>query len=154
MGTHKTSTWLALFALIANAASGVGLEQTRPVEGMGAQTVCDAQSLITGFVESTSTPGFDSLSGLQRTLGGVSDGEDADADLDSSPLFGALMPDRTPDSSLVALSHLSQYLTSTTALELHGAPQGLPNVEMEPGSPPTAQFLRVLRSPNAPPRHV
>ena len=152
MGTRKTATWLALFALIANAASGIGLEQTRPDDGTRAQTVCDAQSLITGFVESTSTPGFDSLSGLQRTLGGVSDSEDAE--LDPSPLFGAVMADRTPEVKVVALADLSLCFTSDIAFEAHGNSLGLPDLEMEPGSPPTAQFLRVLHTPNAPPLYV
>lgn len=69
MGFGKTATWLALFALLANAGSGLGLELARPDTSGTDFNVCATQAAINTLSQSENTAAAQNICALQTSLG-------------------------------------------------------------------------------------
>ena len=151
MGTHKTAIWVALFALIANASSGVGLELALPSADAQGATVCEAQSVIaTMLVRSSSSD----VCRLQSALDFTGDAEDRASDLAPSPLFGAVFHDRSPVLDSAALAANFALWSLTDMPEVDPTPRAHLDFFLPPGSLQTEQSLHALLTPNGPPALV
>lgn len=152
MGTCQTATWLALFALIANAGSGLGLEYAQPCAVSQASTVCEAQSVIAALIEPASGPSdAGDVCQFQWALGrAASDGESL-ADPFFTPLFGVppCAPEVRSESALSPppIATFTLLKKHEPAAQLRQALDFVP----PPGTATPDRFRHALHGPNSPP---
>ncbi len=152
MGTHRTATWIALFALIANASSGFGLELARPADDAQTMTVCETQSAIaTMLMPSSPASGILDICSFQLALDLASDTEDSATNLGSSPLFGAVFHDPAPVSDAMASETSFALRSLLDRPEVTVSTRNFLDFALPLGSPPTEQSLHALLTPNGPP---
>ena len=149
MGMSKTAIWIALFALVANAGSGLGLELVSPANCVSRTTVCDAQTMITALLDTVETPdNSGDVCELQGTLDQTCKGESASTPTASLELA---LQDRNPEctESLIVITPID-VLALTESLV-----QSMQDAVVPPVNPPGLRPVIVRRastqSPNAPP---
>jgi hypothetical protein len=152
MGTHRTVTWFALFALIANAGSGLGLELVRPTGEAQVMTVCETQSAIaTMLTPSKPASGTPDICSFQLALDFACDTEDSATNLDPSPLFGAVFHDPTPAFDTLASAANFALRSLLDRPEVTVNTRSFLDFALPLGSPPAEQSLHALLTPNGPP---
>jgi len=148
MGRHHPATWLAVFVVVANACSGLGLELARPGGAAQSGTVCAAQSAIASLVGSASAA---DVCRLQGALDGSSTGENASLESLATPLFGTVQhdPARAVTMTLPALD-LTALIASAIPREASSAPRS-PDYMSPPGPGSLDRLHHALLLPNGPP---
>jgi hypothetical protein len=149
MGNHTVWTWLGLFALVANASHGAGLELGHPVTPATGATVCSAQSVLVALASPAPAEAA-SVCRYQVILEAVCDTEPtAQHDL-SQPFHGTVLAQDLPDFSqwVVPMRDFSDRLSMA-----YPGPAVLPpsSAPPPPDTLPTTRLGYVLRVPNAPP---
>mgnify|MGYP003655650894 CR=1 FL=1 len=149
MGMSKTAIWLALFAFVANAGSGLGLELVSPTNCAADTTVCDAQTMITALL-TTSQPceNQGDVCGLQGALDQTCEDENDSVAVASIELA---VQDRNPEcaESPAATAHLD--FGSLGECLLQSTQDATVYPDDPPDLRPAIERRSATQSPNAPP---
>lgn len=148
MALRGLTTWVGLFALVANASHGLGLELGQPLTADSGATVCGAQSVLSTLA-AVPPDASSNVCAYQIALDAVCEEETDGATVDSIPLLSTMLVQDLPDWPEAPMPSAASLLLSPG---LKRPADSIPAFSPPPGSLPTEQRSHALRVPNAPPR--
>ncbi len=151
MGFGKIATWLALFALLANASSGLGLEHARPDTSSVVATVCTTQAAISTLMQPNDATTELNVCALQTSLGNTTVPSDSTVSSASDSLLLAVL--YASPELLTPPTLRSTYLDGALGAESETrlASAQIAACLPPPETLPLNHALHTLRTPNGPP---
>lgn len=151
MGIGRIATWFALFALLANAGSGLGLEQARPDTSWDVATICTTQAAINTLMQPDDATTEVDVCALQTHLGSTALPHESTVRAESDSLLLAVLcasPELlAPAMMRSALPFDDREVESASCHEATQVVAGL----APPESLPLEHARHTLRTPNGPP---
>jgi hypothetical protein len=151
MGIGKLATWLALFALLANAGSGLGLEQARPDTSLAVATICTTQATINTLMQPKDATTKVDVCALQTSLGSTALPHESTVSAESDSLLLAVLcasPELlAPPMMRSTIPFDDREVESASRQEAAQVVACLP----PPKSLPLEHARHTLRTPNGPP---
>jgi len=151
MGIGKLATWLALFALLANAGSGLGLEQARPDTSLAVATICTTQATINTLMQPKDATTDVDVCALQTSLGSTALPNESTVSAESDSLLLAVLcasPELlAPPMMRSTVPFDDREVESASRQEATQVVACLP----PPESLPLEHARHTLRTPNGPP---